>query len=380
MQKNKKYYTISLYALGVGAILLLFAFFLDNVDSIGAAIGKLLSVLSPFFIGFFIAYLLHGPIGTLERWMENAKPMCGWKRSTRSVLAVIVVYVLAMALVVLLGWIVLPEVFRTLGSLIGQIQTLASNVAAHLRELMEILHVPEDKIQEMFSSWDSIVATVVNSLGNLTAGILVTVQNVATGAFDFLMGVLASFYMVYNRERFSTQVKKFLYAVLPTLWTDTIVAIARRSNQIFSIYLYVRILSSLAVGVLTYAVLLLLGYPYALLISVIAAICNFVPIFGPIIGTVVCCILLVAVSPSKMLWYIVISTVIQQTEGNVLSPKLMGSKMGLPAFWVLVGVVVGGGLFGIPGMILGVPAVAVIYALASAIVESRLKKKELDFE
>ncbi len=379
MQKNRKYYTISLYALGVGAILLLFAFFLYNLDSVGAGIGKLFRVLSPFFIGFFIAYLLHGPIATLEKWMERLQPMCRWKRSTRSVWAVIIVYVLAVALVALLGWIVLPEVFRTLGSLIGQIQTLASSAAAHMRELMEVLHVPEEKIQEMFASWDSIVATVATSLGNLTTGILTTVQNVASGAFDFLMGVLASIYMVYNRERFSMQVKKFLYAILPTHWTDTIVAISRRSNQIFSIYLYVRILSSLAVGILTYVVLVLLGYPYALLISVIAAICNFVPIFGPIIGTVVCCILLVAVSPAKMLWYIVISTVIQQAEGNILSPKLMGSKMGLPAFWVLVGVVVGGGLFGIPGMILGVPAVAVIYALVSAIVESLLKKKELDY-
>ena len=119
--------------------------FLYNLDSVGAGDWQAVPCTEPFFIGFFIAYLLHGPIATLEKWMERLQPMCRWKRSTRSVWAVIIVYVLAVALVALLGWIVLPEVFRTLGSLIGQIQTLASSAAAHMRELMEVLHVPEEK-------------------------------------------------------------------------------------------------------------------------------------------------------------------------------------------------------------------------------------------
>ena len=133
--------------------------------------------------------------------------------------------------------------------------------------------------------------------------------------------------------------------------TDTIVAISRRSNQIFSIYLYVRILSSLVVGILTYVVLVLLGIRMHWADQRHRGDLQFCAHFGPIIGTVVCCILLVAVSPAKMLWYIVISTVIQQAEGNIPFAQADGQQDGLPAFWVLVGVVVGGGLFGIPGMI-----------------------------
>jgi predicted PurR-regulated permease PerM len=140
----------------------------------------------------------------------------------------------------------------------------------------------------------------------------------------------------------------------------------------------VRILCSLAVGVITYLILAPFGFNFVVLISVIAGVFNLIPIFGPIIAIILNSLLLLIANPAQVIWYIILAIVMQQIEGNLVEPKLMGDRMGLPVLWVLFGVLAGGGFFGILGMLIGVPLLAIIYSLMQALIESRLQKKQLD--
>ncbi len=379
MQKNNQYGSIARYALFVGVLLILFSCMINNLSAIVDILSLVLRVLKPFLIGLIIAYLLHGPVGALELYMENNRFLKKRKQGLRRCLAVTIVYLSTLAITVLLLYIVLPEVVRSLGLLITKIQPMANDVAQWLSGLLEQINIPQQNIAAIFTSLESIAATLLASMGNIAAGAYDLMIAFVTGAFNLAIGILISIYMIYGRERFAQQIKKLLYATWKVNTADVIVSIARRSNRVFSIFLYVRIVCSVMVGVVTYAVLAPFGVYYVVLISVISGVFNLIPIFGPIVGTGVCSLLLVIVSPAQMLWYLLLSIILQQIEGNVIEPKMMGDRMGLPTFWVLFGVLVGGGFFGIGGMVAGVPVVAITYSLIQALVKSRLKKKDIEY-
>lgn len=378
MQKNNQYRAIARRVLFVGIVLILFSWMINNLAEIGDALALVLRVLSPFFIGLVIAYLLHGPVGALERQLEKTRFFGTRKLGMRRCLAITVVYLITLAVTVLLLYIVLPEVVRSLGLLITRIQPMADDIANWMTSMLAQINIPKENVTGIFTSLESIASSFLASLGNVAAGAYDLMIAFVTGAFKLALGILISIYMLFSRERFARQMKKILYATFKMETADVIVSIARRSNQVFSIFLYVRIVGSILVGVVTYAVLAPFGVNYVVLISVISGIFNLIPIFGPIVGTAICSLFLIIVSPAQMLWYLVLSIILQQLEGNVLEPKMMGSRMGLPTFWVLFGVLVGGGFFGIVGMVAGVPVVAIAYSLIQALVKSRLKEKEIE--
>jgi predicted PurR-regulated permease PerM len=272
----------------------------------------------------------------------------------------------------------LPQMARSLGLLVTKVQPTANVVSVWITDLMKNLNIPQSDIASVFSSWQSIIATVVSSIGNIAAGAYQLTIAFLSGTFNLGLGIIISIYILFGKELLITQFKKGLYAFAKTETADTICSITRRSNQIFSIFLYVRILCSLAVGVITYLILAPFGFNFVVLISVIAGVFNLIPIFGPIIAIILNSLLLLIANPAQVIWYIILAIVMQQIEGNLVEPKLMGDRMGLPVLWVLFGVLAGGGFFGILGMLIGVPLLAIIYSLMQALIESRLQKKQLD--
>jgi predicted PurR-regulated permease PerM len=378
---KKKPRSLSKQALLVGMSLILFAWLINNLSAVSDASKLVFNVFRPFIIGAFIAYLLHGPVAALERWFVKSRLLCRICEGFRRGIAIAAVYLAALALTFLLLYIVLPEVVRSIAMLVTLVQPTADVVSTWLTTLLEELNIPPKTVSEIFVSWESVVTSILASMGNIAAGAYKLMVSFFSGALNLSLGVLISIYMLYGRESLGLQFKKALYALCRlTTTADAIVSVSRRSNQIFSIFLYVRILCSILVGVVTYALLAPFGVHYAVLISVVSGAFNLIPIFGPIVGTVVCCLLLIIVSPAQTLWYLVVSLVLQQVEGNVIEPKMMGDRMGLPTLWVLFGVIVGGGFFGVVGMLAGVPVVAVAYSLIQALIESRLQSKSLDFE
>ncbi|MBQ9988178.1 MAG: AI-2E family transporter [Clostridia bacterium] len=372
MFKDKRYNLIAKYVLGVGFLLILMVASVMNFGAVCSALGKGIKILSPFIIGFAMAYLMRGPVRFFERCFEKCTLIKNWSFGVRRGLSILISYLIVGAACMLLIAIVLPEVMRTLIALVSRAGDAMNGLRDTANQLMVSLQIPEMHIEEIFASFNSFFGSLIQSFGSATKYLYSFMQNFVNGALNTMLGLMTSVYVLFAREQFASLGRKIIYVLFKLQTADGIMAVCRRSDQVFSIYIYVRIMSSVIVGLLTYVFMELMGYPMSMLIGVVAGVTNFIPVFGPLVGTGIGMLLLLTESPISMLWFMAFSIALQQLEGNYITPKITGNKIGLPAFWVLVGAVVGGGVFGMWGMILGVPAIAIIYALGIALIESKL--------
>ena len=304
----------------IGVVLIFFAWVINNLPVIGGLLSQILGVLSPFLIGAFIAYLLYRPVNYLETLLSKIPLLKKSRLGLRRSIAVLIVYALTIGAAVLLIYYTLPQVARSLGMLVTKIQPTANNISSWVTDLMKKLNIPQSDISTVFSSFQSIVATLLSSIGNIAAGAYQFMISFLSGTFNLGLGIIISIYIQFDRELLLNQFKKGLYAFAKVETADAVCSVTRRSSQIFSIFLYVRILCSLAVGVVTYIVLTLFGFNYAVLISVIAGVFNLIPFFGPIVAIFLNSLFLLVASPSQVIWYILLSIAMQQIEGNIVEP------------------------------------------------------------
>jgi predicted PurR-regulated permease PerM len=208
---------------------------------------------------------------------------------------------------------------------------------------------------------------------NLTAGVI----NLVKGILNFIIGIIISVYVLYSKELFSSQCKKIVYALMQPDRANMVLHVTQKSNSIFSGFISGKIIDSAIIGVLCFLGLTILDMPYTLLVSVIVGVTNVIPFFGPYIGAIPSALLILLEDPKKGLYFIIFIIVLQQLDGNVIGPKILGDSTGLSAFWVVFAILVSGGLFGIVGMLLGVPAFAVIYYIVTLLINHRLEVKNL---
>lgn len=202
-------------------------------------------------------------------------------------------------------------------------------------------------------------------------------NGVVNGVVTAVTAVIASIYMLSGKPRLVNQLKKLVYAAFPAKGADRILTVSGKANQIFVGFINGKLLDSAIIGVLCFFLCTICKIPYAVLVSVVIGVTNVIPFFGPIIGAVPCIMILVIVNPWAALRFGVLIIALQQFDGNILGPKILGDSTGLSAIWVLVAIVVGGGLFGFAGMLLGVPTFAVLYSLIKEWAERRLEEKGL---
>ncbi|WP_346873677.1 AI-2E family transporter [Clostridium sp. UBA5988] len=194
------------------------------------------------------------------------------------------------------------------------------------------------------------------------------------------IATIISIYLLAGKEKFFAQIKKFLYAMLPEKPVKYVIELTRSSHKTFIGFLGGKLLDSLIIGVICFVGMKIFKMPYPLLVSFIIGITNIVPVFGPFIGAVPSVIIIFITSPIKALWFILFILVLQQFDGNILGPKILGNSTGLTAFWVMFAILLGNGLFGVVGMILGVPTFAVIYSIIVSVINNALKEKGLPVE
>ena len=206
------------------------------------------------------------------------------------------------------------------------------------------------------------------------------VGSVVSGIVSFLIGVVFSVYVLFQKEKLSVQAKKILYALLPEKKADRAVAIGKLSNQVFSSFLSGQCLEACILGAMFVIVMSILRMPYAMLIGIVIALTALIPIVGAFIGCAVGMFLIVMVSPVQAVWFLVLFLVIQQVEGNLIYPRVVGGSIGLPSMWVLAAVSVGGSLFGITGILIFIPLCSVCYALFRDFVHKRLRKRKVKKE
>ena len=195
--------------------------------------------------------------------------------------------------------------------------------------------------------------------------------------FNTIIGLIVSVYVLMEKEKFIGQSKKIIYAIFKPERGNIIVRTVRKSNQIFGGFITGKILDSVIIGVICYVVLLIMNMPYTVLVSVIVGVTNVIPFFGPYIGAIPSFIIIALANPLQGLYFLIFIIILQQFDGNILGPKILGNSTGLSSFWVVFAILIGGGMFGVPGMILGVPTFAVIYYIVRNIVNYFLRKRSL---
>lgn len=359
-------------------IAIAFYFLIENIGGIFDIIKSFLGILSPFIIGFVIAYLLTRPVNMLQsflnrHFLKKVKKQHSINRGI-SIVAVIILVLIALALVM---YSIIPQ-------LVESVTTLARNTDGYIKSINALL----DKAFAHFNIDASFLSDILGSSQELfkklteyiAAGLpkfLDFSVSIGSGISNFFIGFIISIYMLSGKERFSAEIKKLLFALFPKRFVDETISAFRYMHETFGKYFSGQILDCIILGIICFILMSIFRMDYALLISMIIMITNFIPFVGPFIGAVPSTFILLMVHPIKAIWFIVMIIVLQQLDGNILAPKIVGKTTGLSSFWVIFSILVGGGLFGVAGVILAVPTFSVIYTFTKRYIESRLKAKGL---
>ena len=353
-----------------------FYWVLQNLWALGGAVGWLLGILAPFLLGGAIAFILNVPMRAIERnLMPRAKSAARFRRPMALVLALVgVLGVLALA-----SWVIGPGIAEAVMSIVNQIPQAAKRLQEQLLELEEYLPQLEAIIAELDINWGELSKKAIDLAQDWGSGLLSSgsgfIGGVVSGVSTFVIGLIFSFYILLQKEKLSRQVRQVFYAILPERWADRLLEVLRLAERTFSSFLSGQCLEACILGTLFVVAMTLFQIPYALLVGVLIALTALIPIVGAFIGCAVGALLIAIDDPWKALWFIVLFLVLQQVEGNLIYPHVVGSSVGLPSIWVLFAVTLGGSLMGILGMLVFIPVCSVLYALFRGYVKDRLVQK-----
>ncbi len=356
---------------------------LTKIDILMNGFGVALGLLKPFFIGFAIAFVLNIPytaiLDGLNRMDKNHK-----LGKVKNPVAIVGAYVLCLGIIVGIFAIIIPELARSINNLITDSDKYMANIQGFIVwlsqfdfswvaeiDLTQILNSLKAELTTFVNKSINALSTVFPQLFSMTASVISSVAN-------FFIAIIVSIYLLVSKESLCRQVKKVTYAFLPRSWADECVDVARLSSQCFSNFVTGQLMEACILGLLCFVGMTVFRFEYAFLISMMIGVSAIIPVVGAFIGTVPGVLLLLLVEPMQAIWFVVFILVLQQIEGNLIYPKVVGESVGLPALWVLMGIVVGGGIGGVLGMLLGVPVFTVLYKLTSQITHDRLKRKEID--
>ena len=376
-------------ALSVIALGILFYFTILRSDNIIKIIGKILYIFRPLLYGIIIAFILTQSFNFFNRKFtkllsKRSKDTIKVKKESK----IISISISILILLLILFWIFYLLIPKLLISVVGIVEMLPDSIVKVESWLENIL--------KGNPAIENIILTMINDssksiLSYLSEGILPKMENIVTtvtvglnGMYEFLrdftIGIVFSVYLLINKNKYVSEMKKFIYTFLGIKKGNSLLQGARYSYKIFNGFIKGKLLTSVALGIVCYIAMILFKMPYAALISLIVAITNIIPFFGPIIGWVPGVILLLLINPIQALYFTIIIIVLQQIEGNILSPKIVGDSIGLSGFWVLFSIMIFGGIFGLVGMIIGVPIFAIFYHFASYQLKKYLTKKDLPSE
>ncbi|PXV95637.1 putative PurR-regulated permease PerM [Lachnotalea glycerini] len=381
---DKKYLYWGVTAFFVIAVSILFFYGVFHNNKLVNFFDKLITILMPIIYGMIIAYLLAPVVNYLEKhiffpFFFNKCNMKQKKKSRKRIrgLAIFITLSIAILSVVGLFSLLLPQLFISMSSLIA---TFPTNYENFSKLLGEILVKNPDLESTVTSNLDAVSGYIEQYLNQQ---ILPKMNDIfvqfSSGILNFigvlnnlLIGVIVSIYVLSSKELFAAQSKKLVYAALKPYRANILIKNLRLTNDMFSGFISGKLLDSFLIGILCFIGTKLLNTPYPVLVSVIIGVTNVIPFFGPYLGAIPCGILILFVDPLQFFYFIVFIIILQTFDGNILGPKILGHSTGLSSFWIIVAILLGGGLFGILGMFIGVPVFAVIYALVKAFVNRSL--------
>lgn len=372
---------ITIFSVFAALILLFFAIYRWNY--IVNFIKTIIVILMPFIYGIAISYLMNPLLKFLE--IKVYKPLLKKKIKRKDKNKIVRILSICTTTIIFWGLIItsisflIPEILKSLETLLTNINTYLSNSKELLISLFNDSQGIRDFINDNYSrligfmdKWlnEGFVSDVMTILGNSIFGTLKFLYNL-------VIGYIISIYILFDKEKFKAQSKKLLYTFFSNDRVNIILENARYTDKIFGGFFAGKLVDSLIIGVLCFVFMLIFKMPYSLIISVIIGVTNIIPYFGPFIGAIPSALLVLLVDPSKCIGFLIFIVILQQFDGNILGPKILGSKTGLSSFWVLFSLLIFGGLFGMVGMLIGVPLFSILYSFLNGVIKRRLKAKKL---
>lgn len=389
---DKKYLYWGITAFCVIAAAILFYMALRFLPSLGSALSTLLGILSPFIWGMVICYLLAPFMRLVEKKLFTPLARKLYKKSKKSdgsrfarSMSVLLSELVLLAVLTALVFLIIPQIYSSLQTIVASSSMYIDTFSRWLQQLLEdfpeIEHYASQLLGEVntsFINW--IQQTVLPELGSLISNVTSGVYYVLLGIYNLVIGIIVSVYVLSNLEQFGASAKRILYSIFSVEMAKKIMEGLDFTDRTFMGFINGKLLDSAIIGLICYIVCALLQMPYALLVSVIVGVTNVIPFFGPFIGAVPSALIILLVDPFKCLIFIIFIIILQQLDGNVIGPNILGNSVGINGFWVMFSIIIGAGFFGFWGMLLGVPVFVVIYAAINSSVTRKLKRSDLPWE
>ena len=383
LRKDSRYFRLGLTLLTVVILSILFGVTLINIGTVFSVLKKIIRLFSFVLFGIVFAYLMNPLEKLVEKGIQRLFSRGnvterGLKKFSRTI-GVIVSLLTFIAIVYGLLAMVIPQLVKTLTETLSQdnLQNYYVKITSWLNDVVRgtpledwlVEHDPIKAIQDWLTKELDIFSTIGSAFTE--------VYGVAKVIFNMVIGLIAAVYLLISKERFIAQVKKLVVSVFKPKGANRILEIGRLTNRSFGGFMVGKLIDSLIIGLISYIGMIILRLPYPLLSSALVGIFNIIPFFGPLIGIVPAALLILLQSPIQCLYFLIFEIILQQVDANIIGPRILGGRLGISEFWILVSITVLGSVFGFPGMLLGVPFFTVIYTLICEAINNALQKKKL---
>lgn len=380
-EKNRQYFTISLYALFVIAAGIIIFRIVNHWDATVLAVKHFITIISPFLIGFLIAYMVN-PLVNMFYTKLFTKTLKMKRIGLKKALSIILSYVIVLGFILICLIYIIPQMIASLTDLVSQIPTIANDTINYVTDYVN--KNPDIDNQTVTDALNKAIPQFYDSISNILSNIIPWLYSISVSFIKWLLNIViaivVSFYTTSDKMLLRTSIKKIIYAFFTKERADYFVTTLKECHEICKSYIIGKAIDSLIIGLICFILMSIFQLDYALLISVIVGITNMIPYFGPFIGAVPGVLILGIVEPIKGVIFAVLILAIQQFDGLYLGPKILGESTGVRPLGILFAITVGGAFFGVIGMFLGVPVLAVCTYLGNQFIDAKLKKKNLTFE
>ncbi len=377
---KNKYIAWGTTAFCVLAAMLLLYFLISKWRFLLLILKKLINILMPFIFGLVIAYLLNPAVNFFDnKIFSKLFPKTKEKKAkTIRILSLATATIIFFGIIIASFSLLLPGIVRSIDTLISNINVYLSDSKQFVTSFVESENIKEaitaayNSLSKNIEKW-----LTADSIENLVVVVRDGIFNTIKFIYNLVIGYIISIYILFDKEKFKAQAKKILYSILSKEHANLVIENVRYTDKVFADFFSAKLIDSAIVGIICFVFMFIFQMPYPLIVAVIVGVTNIIPYFGPFIGAIPSAALILLVDPVSCIPFLIFIFVLQQFDGNILGPKILGSKTGLSSFWVLFSLLVFEGLFGFVGMIIGVPIFSIIYGFINNVLKKRLKKRKL---
>ena len=392
---KRKYFHLGLTFFLSACAVIVFLVSLLHLTEISESIDSLLKIATPIIDGLVLTYFMAPVVNSIEnKWFyakhsdrifkgrEEGARRAKAKSKVRAV-SIFITYVLFILLIVGFFWIIIPDIISSIQNISKNFPVYQWNLTVWMEKMLMKYPQLDDAYNTLMNNYsdpinDWINENIFGRVNEFAMTILSGGLSIIKAIFNFIIGMIIALYLLGSKELMIGQAKKIVYALMKKDTANAFIYNVRYTNKIFQDFFIGKIVDSIIIGLLCFIATTILRIPYALLVSIIVGVTNIIPFFGPFIGAIPSAFLVLLVDPMKCLYFIILIIILQQLDGNVIGPLILGQKTGLSGFWVIFAITIFGGLWGFKGMLLGVPVFAVLYTGVSSFIKAKLKEKGLE--